>query len=221
MLEYSVEHRRVKYLRMFVQPEGTIKIVAPLRARKHDIEHFLKEKQSWIHKQLSRIHQAKDALNLSDEHVYLFGSAYNFIHKPSARKVTLNTELKTLYTPDDWNAITLEQRNKTLQKLAKTYLQPRIEALSERCGLPFQKLSIRNQKGRWGSCSSKKDISLNWRIMQLPQAAGDYVLIHELCHTIHMNHSKNFWNLVEHNCPNYHISEKWLDDYGWYLLSLR
>lgn len=221
ILKYAVEHRRVKYLRLYVQNDATLKVVAPLRARGQDIIRFISERQDWIQKQLSRIHSAKSALNIQNNEIYIFGHAYTHIHKPEQKGVTLNTEKKHIYSSNDWGTLTLTDKTKILQKLAKTYIKPRIDALAKRCKLPFNKLSIRNQKGRWGSCSSKKDISINWRIMQLPQAVGDYVLIHELCHTQHMNHSKKFWNLVAHNCPNYQAAEQWLDDYGWYLLSQR
>ena len=76
------------------------------------------------------------------------------------------------------------------------------------------KIIIKDQKSRWGSCNSKKEVRLNWRLILMPYDVMDYIIIHELCHLKHMNHSKDFWNLVESYNNNYKKSEKWLKENG-------
>lgn len=76
------------------------------------------------------------------------------------------------------------------------------------------RITIRNQKTRWGSCSSKKTLSFNWRLMLAPPSILDYVVVHELCHLRHMNHSAEFWHCVEQILPDYKIRRKWLKDHG-------
>lgn len=77
-------------------------------------------------------------------------------------------------------------------------------------GMRVPRVSVRNQKSRWGSCSRKGTISLNWRLIQTPGFVCDYILIHELAHLSQMNHSDQFWREVEAMCPDYRNAERWL-----------
>ena len=76
-------------------------------------------------------------------------------------------------------------------------LPPRIRRLSEQAGLPFQSVKINTSKGRWGSCSARRDINLSCSLVLLPEHLVDYVILHELCHTVEMNHSPRFWALLD------------------------
>lgn len=83
-----------------------------------------------------------------------------------------------------------------LRRQARIYLPERLRTLSRQCGLPFNKVGIRGSRSRWGSCSSQKNISLSYYLMILPSRLIDAVLIHELCHTVEMNHGPRFWALM-------------------------
>ncbi len=95
-----------------------------------------------------------------------------------------------------------------LKQKAWLYLPQHLAELSKEHHLPFAGLSIRSQKTRWGSCSSHHKINLNSKLLFLPRRLVDYVIIHELCHTKFLNHSSNFWNLVEHHLPHYKRLER-------------
>jgi len=97
-----------------------------------------------------------------------------------------------------------------LRKLAARDLPARLRELAHAHGLAVSAVSIRNQRTRWGSCSAKGRISLNWRLIQLPPAVCDYVLWHELTHLRHPNHSARFWRELAHVCPDYAEARKWL-----------
>ncbi len=84
---------------------------------------------------------------------------------------------------------------------AKRYIVDRVRVISDLTGLEARKISFRNQRRRWGSCNEFGDLSLNLRLIELPESLIDYVIIHELAHTVHMNHSRHFWNLVDTFCP--------------------
>ena len=84
----------------------------------------------------------------------------------------------------------------SLRRNAKSILPPRLDRLSKQCGLPYASVKINSSQGRWGSCSTKKDINLSYYLVLLPSYLIDYVLLHELCHTREMNHSERFWSLL-------------------------
>lgn len=103
---------------------------------------------------------------------------------------------------------------KKLKKEARNHLASLTEYWAEKIGVSYGRISIRGQKTRWGSCSSKGNLNYNYLLMLCPDEVAEYVVIHELCHRIHMNHSKDFWNKIEAFCPNYKQARKWLKQNG-------
>ncbi|RNC28661.1 MAG: hypothetical protein AWM53_01321 [Candidatus Dichloromethanomonas elyunquensis] len=97
---------------------------------------------------------------------------------------------------------------------ASKLLPEQVEFYSKLMGISYQKLKIKDQKTRWGSCSNKGNINLNWRIIMAPNQVVAYVVIHELSHLRFMNHSKDFWKLVELHLPDYKKWRKWLTENG-------
>ena len=97
------------------------------------------------------------------------------------------------------------------KKKAKEYLPSKLALISESTGIPFRRTRISGAKKSWGSCSPDGTISLSWRLMMCPSEAIDYVIVHELCHRLHMDHSKEFWAEVGSRMPDYKKRKKWLD----------
>lgn len=97
---------------------------------------------------------------------------------------------------------------------AKDYFPKRVAYYLQFTGGSYERISIRDQKTRWGSCSAKGTLSFNWRLMLAPPAVLDYVVVHELCHLTYMNHSAAFWQKVESIYPDYRSSRRWLKDHG-------
>ena len=97
---------------------------------------------------------------------------------------------------------------------AKEYFPKRVAHFHQFTGGSYNRITIRDQKTRWGSCSARGTLSFNWRLMLAPPAILDYVVVHELCHLTHMNHSAAFWQKVESVYPDYRTARKWLKDHG-------
>lgn len=102
------------------------------------------------------------------------------------------------------------ERARELWARARRELPPRLLELAARHGLAVKRVSVRNQRCRWGSCSLDGHICLNWRLVAMPDAVRDYVLVHELMHLKRMNHSPTFWKLVAQACPEYRQARAWL-----------
>ena len=97
---------------------------------------------------------------------------------------------------------------------ARRELPPRLIELAREHNLQVLKISIRNQRWRWGSCSPRGHICLNWRLVRMPAWVRDYVLIHELMHLRRLDHSRKFWKLVAQACPEYLAARRWLREHG-------
>lgn len=108
---------------------------------------------------------------------------------------------------------TLEER-RALRARAERELPPRLRQLAARHGLTVTRVSIRNQRTRWGSCGRDGHICLNWRLLLMPQQVRDYILIHELMHLRRLDHSPRYWRLVEAACPDFRESRTWLRVHG-------
>ncbi|MBO4910152.1 MAG: M48 family metallopeptidase [Lachnospiraceae bacterium] len=106
-----------------------------------------------------------------------------------------------------------------LTERARDLFKRRVEYYAPFVGVTYGRISIRKQKTRWGSCSSKGNLNFNVALMRAPIEVLDYVVVHELCHRRHLNHSREFWSEVERVMPDYRRWEKWLKDHGKTLLA--
>ena len=105
----------------------------------------------------------------------------------------------------------LEQR---YRDSARTVLEDRVSYFHKTTGGIYTSVTVRDQKTRWGSCSSRGTLSFNYRLIFAPPGILDYVVVHELCHLTHMNHSRDFWNMVALVMPDYQSRKQWLRDHG-------
>lgn len=134
--------------------------------------------------------------------------------------------LEFIIAKSDWisdKAVKMHNRNADKiimsDKDKKKYIQSAREAITYKAdkysslmNVSYNRIAIREQRTRWGSCSSNKNLNFNWKLILMPEEVMDYVIIHELAHLKHMNHSKEFWNCVAEYCPNYKVSRKWLKE---------
>ena len=107
-----------------------------------------------------------------------------------------------------------EELHRWYKDQAKRIFQEKAERFSKIMGLKYNRMMVKNQKTRWGSCSSKGNINLNWRVIMAPDEVSDYLIIHELVHLKYLNHSPDFWNLVKTYQPDYLKWRSWLRENG-------
>lgn len=116
------------------------------------------------------------------------------------------------YPPDTIKR--MEVMDRRYRQAAREYFTKRCEHYRQLTGGSYTRVTIRDQKTRWGSCSTSGTLSFNYRLMFAPLRVLDYVVVHELCHLTHMNHSRNFWNLVGSVMPEYKEHRAWLKQHG-------
>jgi len=211
----TVSPRKVKWARIQVQSTGEVRIVVPRSLSAADIFTLYEDKQRWIEdkrgKALAR--QTNASLPLEDDELLLFGRGYRVVVDASQKRhARVDHETRSIHYVKD--LLEKEQQQHWYREFAKQYLSVRLVQLAEQYGFEFNRLFIREQKTRWGSCSSRGNISLNWKLIKAPVSVSDYVILHELVHTEIMNHSTAFWQRVEALVPDYKEAKLWLRTYG-------
>lgn len=138
-------------------------------------------------------------------------------------RVVLHSNLGGSDVADDGAALTVggRQPDATLERWMKQRAVERFdEVLAVRTaemGLTPARVSLRDQKTKWGACTSRGTVTFNWRLVMAPAEVLDYVVVHELAHLKELNHSKKYWRIVETYCPDHKVHRKWLRDNGRYL----
>lgn len=198
--------RRVKRISLRLSPKELAFILThPPRAPYRQLQLFLDQCGPWIKQQLEKV--TNTPFLHSGTILSLYGEDFKCIHDPLRRKPMLCQETKTLYLPPKFLQKDLHP---LFKKIAHEKFLPLLYKVVETLGQRVEKVSFRDSKTRWGSCSGRKTISLNWRLVFLPPEVGHYVCVHEAAHLLHMNHSKAFWEVVERICPTYKQHRKWL-----------
>ncbi len=231
--DYQVRtSQRAKHVSIKISVEGEVEVVVPPSFDHAQLPKILEKRREWIVKTRSRVMSdatkstAADwtvekpdtillrwrSTNLSDvtqpnAHLDKDIESWSVTYRPSAGKQTLcipalNSRLTIRGNTEQVSTCQAVLR-KWLAHRAHRELAPWLRQLGYELDLPCRRISVRGQKTRWASCSSEKDISLNYKLLFLPRPLVHYVLVHELCHTVHMNHSAQFWALVGDKLPDY------------------
>jgi hypothetical protein len=199
--------RARRYL-LRVQADGSARLTIPRGGSQTEARSFLERNRSWLEQQVERIHslpRLPAAWRLGTE-IFFRGELVR-IEPGQTGRVQLGAEnVRAADAAGDLRPA-IERH---LRALAARELPVRVLELAAPHQLPVQRVTVRNQRSRWGSCSRHGTISLNWRLVQVPPWVRDYIIFHELAHLRHLNHSDRFWSEVARLCPSYPLAEKWL-----------
>lgn len=209
--------KRARHFTINVHPPGRVEVVVPFRARHFDVRAFVESKRAWIDAAVQRLADAPPEKSVElPEAIYLpaTGETRQLHYAAEAGTRGWRQEGDCLYL-----ACHRHHRRRGseilidwLKTQGRRVLVPRLAALSERTGLRYQRVQIRRQKTRWGSYSSTGTLSLNCCALLLEPELVDYLCLHELCHTRHMNHSRRYWALVGSYEPGYRRLERRLTE---------
>ncbi len=216
--KHQVELKRKAYqkgISFRVLPNDTLSVTTGLATSLKEIHEALSIHWKWIQKQWG---MNKTLRTLFVQKKWTEGESFPFVGESKTLNIQfskttrfyfdfLDDELRALVPEKFYNKKNLEKLNSALRQFYKreaiSYLSSRVDTWASSMGLFPKSVRFRAQNRRWGSCSSRGDVSLNWKIIVFSSEIIDYVLIHELSHLKHMNHSPVFWKLVESFCPNY------------------
>jgi len=208
----DVEFVRVRKARRYilrVQPDGTLRVTIPRGGSRAEAIAFMRRHVSWVARERARVRQERAPVHWTHGSIVLVGGIAQIIRIESR-----DTSLVACYGSRSVvirSALDVRPEiEHDLRHLARERLVPRLLELARQHDLPVGRVTIRNQRSRWGSCSRNGAIALNFRLVQMPPEICDYVLIHELMHLKQQNHGRRFWTLVERACPAFRDAERWL-----------
>ena len=221
---------RARHAKLRIRPYGGLEVVIPPRFPRAQIPALVERHAAWARRQLERQGRLRDAIRLPRR----LDLAFDDSSTPVVYESEPLSWTDDLFAGPSHAPIVIEASDQASQigelrawirQRARELLPPRLDQLARRTGLEFARVSIRSQKTRWGSCSSRGHISLNDQLLFLPADTVDYLMIHELCHTRQLDHSPRFWRLVQAHCPEYRAHEALLSRSrdqvpDWFLLDL-
>lgn len=218
--KYEVTRSKRKTVSIIIEPSGLVRVLAPNRYADKQIRHLLQEKHNWIMDKLKYFedNQIKPPDFSEGTKLDFLGFEYDIHHsqvfKKNEERIKIENS-KCIIFARTFETENLKEMIETwYRKEANVIIQNRLFQLQNIVGKVPSKVSVKTQKKRWGSCTSKGHILLNWRLILAPVEVIDYVILHELCHLYHMDHSQKFWGKVMDFDPHYQIKRKWLKQNG-------
>jgi predicted metal-dependent hydrolase len=212
-MNYQIIRSKRKTLSLQINQDAELIIRAPLRLPEKDIQAFVVEKSSWISKRQEEVEfRVSQKYHFEDGEMFLYlGNTYPLTISSSKNSLSFNGEVFEL-NADCTDASTAFRR--WCKQQFRDIALPRVDYFANKYSLQFHDVRLKAQKTLWGSCSSDNNLNFNYLLMMAPMNVIDYVIVHELSHTVHKNHSNDFWGLVESILPEYKLAKKWLKENG-------
>ena len=210
MIEYTVRRsQRARRVRVAVDPERGVEVVLPERAPKRAAAEAVRELRPWIERRLTEAEAARQAVAARNGTVPFLDETLTLV--PQIGRTRVHRKGDALLVPARDPKAALER---WYRRAARTEVEWRLDEAVDALGTSYTALTIRNQKTRWGSCSSTGAMSFNWRLLLAPEEVLDYVVWHEACHLLVLDHSPRFWSLLAQHVPGYAEPRRWLRRHG-------
>ena len=210
-----VRNRRARRYVLRLRPNGSALVTIPRGGSAGEARRFAERNMDWLDRQLQRL-----AVQPKRPAEWPVGTEILFRGDPVMLEAGVNGESgmirfgSELVRVPEAAADLRTDIERYLWRMAARELPPRVLEFAALHQLPVRRVAVRNQRSRWGSCSRRGTISLNWRLIQAPPFVCDYLILHELSHLKEMNHSARFWREVERVCPDYKTAERWLKQHS-------
>ena len=215
---FSIEFVRIRRARRYivrVRYDGSVRVTIPRGGSRAEGARFLQRQSTWIEQERARVLEAHVTPSWIDGATMMLRGQMVSLRvrpdPPGRATIEYGDRVVALRRSDAGIRDCIES---DLRALAREEIGRRLYELAAEHKLAVSGFAIRNQRSRWGSCSRTGRIALNYRLIQMPAAVSDYIILHELMHLKEQNHSRRFWRLVETVCPDYRDAERWLRRHG-------
>lgn len=221
-IEFSVVFRKRKTLSIEVEAPKTITVIAPEGTTEDIILETVKTKSKWI---VQKLFEIKEMEYRKRTRQYVNGESFIYMGRNYSLQIVLDDEITLpeaklirgkfcVYTYSKDEKIVKQALENWFKDKAGEKIQERIKYYQQYFDIKPTKVTIKDQQKRWGSCTSKKELLFNWKSIMAPSPVLDYIVVHEMCHLEHMNHSKEFWQLLKRVLPDYEGRKAWLRNNG-------
>jgi predicted metal-dependent hydrolase len=205
-VDYTIRRSsRARRVRVAVDAHAGVQVTLPARAREREAALAVAELRPWIERRLAEVRAAHERLAVPAGHVPFLGT--HLALRPEAGRQRAHRRGDALLVPDEEPRPAIER---WYRRAARDEIAPRLDEAVAGVGRAYTKLTIRGQRTRWGSCSTTGAMSFNWRLLLGPEDVLDYVIWHEACHLVVMDHSRRFWSLLARHRPGYRAPQRWL-----------
>jgi predicted metal-dependent hydrolase len=200
---------RARRVRVTVEPDGAVAVTLPRRATRRDAADAVVELRPWIERRRRALSSAQAAIATPPGTLPYLGGLLEVRPEPGRTRAHRRGDVLLVPATDPLPAI-----ERWYRRRARAEVLPRLDAACARAGTRHTGLTIREQRTRWASCSSRGRMSFNWRLLLAPPEILDYVVEHEVCHLEILDHSPRFWALLERRVPGWREHARWLRRYG-------
>lgn len=222
-IEYQIIYKKRKTYGIYIDVYGNVELRVPKDAKEAQIDKILEERYDWI---IKKSMEMKERTKGFKKKAYVQGENFLFLGEEYPIEIIENNELNRDYVEFIDHQLKVYIRNyeelKVQEALKRYYYQQckavienRIHFYSNIIKVKPKSIRLSDNKSNWGTCNSKRELSFNWKLIMAPIEVIDYVVVHELCHILHMNHDRSFWRLVGKYMPNYEESKAWLAQSNW------
>jgi predicted metal-dependent hydrolase len=210
-----VRNPRARRYLLRLNPDGTARVTIPRGGSLMAARQFAERHVAWLEHELRQLQTRlrKPVTWKVGTEILLRGDTVRIEAGPDREVGIIHFGGEAIRVPDP-SADLRPAIEGHLRQLATRELPSRVLELAHRHGLSVRRITVRSQRSRWGSCSPRGTISLNWRLVQTPIFVSEYICLHELMHLRQMNHSARFWREVECVCPGYRMAERWLKEHS-------
>jgi len=217
-IDIKINYMKRKTMLISIENDGSVLIKLPEGTKKESVNRLLKNKEKWI---LNKVALVLDRPKLNKDEILYLGFAYSY--KVIVQQF-LNKDFIYFNGQEFYVNVKDEKSIKKvleiwLRKSCEKMINEKIEKYRDRFNISPKEIKVKEQKTRWGSCSHDNKLMFNWKLIMATEESLEYLVVHEMCHMIHKNHSKDFWDLVFEIMPTYKLGSHWLKDKG-YLLYL-
>lgn len=223
ILDYELIYRQRKTMEIRLIPPGHIRVVAPKGVPHGEIEKVLRSKEAWLLGKLDELAHMQPVTKhlVSGEEFYYLGSLIPVkIQQGKTDHVVFQTDQIEMNVMNEDTThikqVLINAYSESTRQWVKFYVDKYVDQFIVKPHM----IRIKNQRKRWGSCSSKNNLNFNWRLSMMPIEVIEYIVVHEMCHLIHINHSKDFWSLVAIYLPDYKERQKWVKDHGYEIMNI-
>ncbi|GKU29307.1 M48 family metallopeptidase [Clostridium folliculivorans] len=221
-IEFNVVFKNRKTMEIAIEPPNIITVTAPTGTKEEAILDKVASKGSWI---IEKIYSFRHMNYQPIQREFVNGEAFMYLGRNYSLQIEVNEKLKKPEIKLYRGKFLVSAKNKdeaSIRKAMEEWLREKAKELIEKRVKYYQRffhiapkaIKIKEQKKRWGSCTAKNELLFNWRCIMAKSNALDYIVVHEMCHMYHKDHSKEFWDLLASVMPDYEIRKEWLKNYG-------